>query len=117
MTTIIKLPLSVQIKYGLGSGPSNEYVPLTEYQELLSMHRELSDGSTKAIISLSEQRSELKALMQSLAKESYELKGLIRRLVKIGNELFDDPELSPNWHWKDYLMDLDKLVVDCKEAL
>ena len=58
-----------------------------------------------------------KTHIESLAKESYELKGLIRRVINVGNELFSDPELSPNWHWKDYLMDLDKLVVDCREAL
>jgi len=35
MTTIIKLPLSVQIKLGLeGTGTSNQYVPLAEYATL-----------------------------------------------------------------------------------
>ncbi len=82
---------------------SGEYVPLAEYQELQAQYQELADNSAAGI--------------KSLVSQRYQLQMLIRRVIKIGNELFGDPELSPNWHWKDYLMDLDKLVVDCREAL
>jgi len=82
---------------------SGEYVPLAEYQELRSQYQGLADSSNDAIQSLVKQRSELQALIQ--------------RVIKVGDDLFSDPELNPNWHWKDYLMELDKLVVDCREAL
>jgi len=82
---------------------SGEYVPLAEYQELRVRYQELADSSNDAI--------------QSLVKQRSKLQELIQRMVKVGEDLFSDPELSPNWHWKDYLIDLDKLVVDCREVL
>ncbi len=76
-----------------------EYVPLVEYQELQAQYQALADNSA----------------INSLINQRYQM--LIQRVVKVGEKLFNDPELSPNWHWKDYLMDLDKLVVDCREVL
>jgi len=54
---------------------------------------------------------------QELSMKVDKLETLILRVIKVGEDLFSDPELSSNWHWKDYLMDLDKLVVDCQEVL
>lgn len=47
MTTIIKLPLSIQIMLGLESGPSNEYVPLAEFAALEAALRQAQDDNTR----------------------------------------------------------------------
>lgn len=43
---------------------------------------------------------------------------LIERVVRVAPVVFDEAiKDDKNWHWKDHLMNLDKLIVDCREAL
>ena len=94
MTTIIKLPLYVQIKLGLESGPENEYVPLAEHKAL-------------------------ETHIRLLAWECYELKELLRQIVEIVPALFDDEKWNREGeaYENEQSNELFQLLLDCREVL
>lgn len=65
MPTIIELPLSVQIKLGLESGPDNRYVPLAEYLMLEALFQHSAQQYTQA----DEERGELLAKYKTMSRD------------------------------------------------
>ena len=64
---------------------SGEYVSLAEYQELNQQYQELADNSKISILSLVEQRSQLRELLKrwnEIAPELFNTYGIIRNRYK-----------------------------------
>lgn len=53
----------------------------------------------------------------TLQAENERLRLLVKRTIDAGSQLFSDPGLDKNWHWKGYLLELDRIVVAGREAL
>lgn len=111
---------------------SGEYVPLAEYQALERDYDKIAALARSFVDTLKERESSWnqtaettqrvgEIVAHSLTDEVEKLRAdnaaLARRVIQVSEQLFSDPDLSPNWHWKDYLMDLDKLAVDCRQVL
>lgn len=77
----------------------------------------LTARTTEALQSLtviSERRHEM---VTDLQAENERLRLLVKRTIDAGSQLFSDPGLDKNWHWKGYLLELDQIVVAGREAL